>query len=227
MSENPSFRPATPWGWVIWAVRYLRLDLAWRNRLHLEPRDLRCCGVSPRGRASSSSPTTPMRRTSRPAWNSPPLRPPVPLHDEPRGVRRGLRDRRLVAPAPRRFLRGTRRSERGGETLRRRGGEAGTGGARHLPGRGDLLPERPGAAVQERRRRDRDAGRGRGAADPAGLDGIPGPDGHQVPLPPAHRSPPGAADPPDGAAVSSGASAATRSPEDWASSWRTSCIARR
>ena len=34
MSENPSFRPAIPWVWVIWAVRnYLKLDLAWRNRL--------------------------------------------------------------------------------------------------------------------------------------------------------------------------------------------------
>src|SRR5512132_2528330 len=41
MSEGPSFRPAKPWGWVIWAVQtFLRIDLAWRNRLHLEPRDL-------------------------------------------------------------------------------------------------------------------------------------------------------------------------------------------
>ena len=41
MSGDPSFRPATPWGWVIWAVRnYLRLELAWRNRLRLERRDL-------------------------------------------------------------------------------------------------------------------------------------------------------------------------------------------
>ena len=37
-------------------------------------------------------------------------------------------------------------------------------------------------------------------ARPAGLDRIPGPHGHQVPLPPAHRSGPGAADPLDGAA---------------------------
>ncbi len=41
MEENPSFRPATPWGAVIWAVRnYLKLELAWRNRLRLERRDL-------------------------------------------------------------------------------------------------------------------------------------------------------------------------------------------
>ena len=50
MSENPSFRPARPWGWVIWAVRnYLRLDLAWRNRLRLEPRDLEVLRDLPRG----------------------------------------------------------------------------------------------------------------------------------------------------------------------------------
>ena len=42
MSGDPSFRPATPWGWVIWSVRnYLRLELAWWNRLRLERRDLR------------------------------------------------------------------------------------------------------------------------------------------------------------------------------------------
>ncbi len=41
MSESPTFRPAKPWSWVIWAVQtFLRMDLAWRNRLHLEPRDL-------------------------------------------------------------------------------------------------------------------------------------------------------------------------------------------
>ena len=50
MSENPGFRPATPWGWVIWAVRnYLRLDLAWRNRLHLGHRDLQVLRNLPRG----------------------------------------------------------------------------------------------------------------------------------------------------------------------------------
>lgn len=41
MSESPTFRPAKPWGWMIWAVRtFIRIDLAWRNRLHLKPRDL-------------------------------------------------------------------------------------------------------------------------------------------------------------------------------------------
>jgi 1-acyl-sn-glycerol-3-phosphate acyltransferase len=41
MSEGPSFRPAKPWGWVIGAVQtFLRWDLAWRNRLYLELRDL-------------------------------------------------------------------------------------------------------------------------------------------------------------------------------------------
>ncbi|MGC8644572.1 MAG: lysophospholipid acyltransferase family protein [Isosphaeraceae bacterium] len=50
MSENPTFRPATPWGWVIWAVRnYLRVDLAWRNRLRLERRDLQVLQNLPLG----------------------------------------------------------------------------------------------------------------------------------------------------------------------------------
>ena len=50
MSENPSFRPAIPWAWVIWAVRnYLKFDLAWRNRLHLDRRDLRVLRNFPRG----------------------------------------------------------------------------------------------------------------------------------------------------------------------------------
>jgi 1-acyl-sn-glycerol-3-phosphate acyltransferase len=49
MSESPTFRPATPWGWVIWAVQtFLRLDLAWRNQLHLEPRDLEVLRDLPR-----------------------------------------------------------------------------------------------------------------------------------------------------------------------------------
>ena len=47
---NLGFRPAMPWGWVIWAVRnYLRLDLAWRNRLRLERRDLQVLRDLPRG----------------------------------------------------------------------------------------------------------------------------------------------------------------------------------
>jgi 1-acyl-sn-glycerol-3-phosphate acyltransferase len=50
MSESPSFRPAKPWGWVIWAVQtFLRFDLAWRNQLHLEPRDLEMLRDLPQG----------------------------------------------------------------------------------------------------------------------------------------------------------------------------------
>ena len=34
MSDGPSFRPAKPWGWVIWAVQtFLRFDLARRNQV--------------------------------------------------------------------------------------------------------------------------------------------------------------------------------------------------
>jgi hypothetical protein len=37
-------------GWVIWAVQtFLRFDLAWRNRLQLEPRDLEVLRDLPRG----------------------------------------------------------------------------------------------------------------------------------------------------------------------------------
>ena len=72
MSEGPSFRPAKPWGWVIGAVQtFLRFELAWRNRLHLERRDLDMLRACRRGRASSSPPTTPIRRTSKSAWNCP------------------------------------------------------------------------------------------------------------------------------------------------------------
>ena len=49
MKEGPSFRPAAPAGWVIWAVQtYLRLDLAWRNRLRLEGRNLQALRELPR-----------------------------------------------------------------------------------------------------------------------------------------------------------------------------------
>ena len=42
MSESTRFRPAAPSGCVIWAVlTYLRLDLAWRNRLRLDLCDLK------------------------------------------------------------------------------------------------------------------------------------------------------------------------------------------
>jgi 1-acyl-sn-glycerol-3-phosphate acyltransferase len=41
MSANPAFRAAKPCGWVIRVVQtYLQLILAWRNRLHLDQRDL-------------------------------------------------------------------------------------------------------------------------------------------------------------------------------------------
>ena len=44
------FDPPTPWGWVIWAVRnYLRLELAWRNRLRVEKRDLQVLRDLPQG----------------------------------------------------------------------------------------------------------------------------------------------------------------------------------
>ncbi len=47
--QGPSFRPARPWGWVIRAVQtFLRFDLAWRNRLHLGPRDLEVLRSLPR-----------------------------------------------------------------------------------------------------------------------------------------------------------------------------------
>jgi hypothetical protein len=41
MSDVPTFRPAKPWGWLIRAVQtFLRFDLSWRDRLHLDPGDL-------------------------------------------------------------------------------------------------------------------------------------------------------------------------------------------
>jgi 1-acyl-sn-glycerol-3-phosphate acyltransferase len=47
---NPTFRPAKPIGWVIRGARVLNcLDLAWRNRLHLEKRDLEILRSIPRG----------------------------------------------------------------------------------------------------------------------------------------------------------------------------------
>ena len=50
MSENPAFRPAKPLGWVIRAVQtYLRVDLAWGNRLRLDQRDLEVLRSFPRG----------------------------------------------------------------------------------------------------------------------------------------------------------------------------------
>ena len=50
MSEGPNFRPARPWGWVIRAVQtFLRFDLAWWNRLYIEPRDLDLLRTLPPG----------------------------------------------------------------------------------------------------------------------------------------------------------------------------------
>lgn len=50
MSEGPNFRPAKPWGWVIWAVQtYLRFELGWWNRVHLEPRELGILRALPEG----------------------------------------------------------------------------------------------------------------------------------------------------------------------------------
>jgi 1-acyl-sn-glycerol-3-phosphate acyltransferase len=50
MSESTRFRPAAPSGFVLWAVQtYLRLDLAWRNRLQLELCDLKTLKGLPSG----------------------------------------------------------------------------------------------------------------------------------------------------------------------------------
>lgn len=50
MSKDSTFRPAKPWGWVIRVVQtYLRFDLFWRNRVHLEPRDLEVLRALPAG----------------------------------------------------------------------------------------------------------------------------------------------------------------------------------
>jgi len=47
--ENPTFRPAKPIGWVIGGAQILnRLDLAWRDRLCLEERDLQVLRALPR-----------------------------------------------------------------------------------------------------------------------------------------------------------------------------------
>src|SRR5580704_5712601 len=50
IAESPTFRPAKPVGWVIRGAQVLnRLDLAWRNRLRLERRDLEVLRAIPRG----------------------------------------------------------------------------------------------------------------------------------------------------------------------------------
>ena len=48
MAEDSTFRPAKPCGWVIGVVQtFLRLELSWRNRLRIEPRDLDMLGDIP------------------------------------------------------------------------------------------------------------------------------------------------------------------------------------
>jgi 1-acyl-sn-glycerol-3-phosphate acyltransferase len=50
MPETSSFRPAKPPGWVIRGALIInRLDLAWRNRLRIEPRDLQVLRDLPPG----------------------------------------------------------------------------------------------------------------------------------------------------------------------------------
>lgn len=50
MAEVPIFRPAKPWEWVIRAVQtFVRFDLFWRNRVHLESRDLELLRDLPAG----------------------------------------------------------------------------------------------------------------------------------------------------------------------------------
>jgi hypothetical protein len=49
-SERPAFRPAKSPGLVIWVARFLNpLDLSWRNRLRIEPRDLEVLRGMPSG----------------------------------------------------------------------------------------------------------------------------------------------------------------------------------
>jgi 1-acyl-sn-glycerol-3-phosphate acyltransferase len=50
MSETSRFRPAKTPGFIIWGARILnRLDLAWRNRLRIEPSELEVLRALPRG----------------------------------------------------------------------------------------------------------------------------------------------------------------------------------
>ena len=112
MSENTTFRPATPQRWVLWPVQtYLRLDLAWRNRLRLERRDLEVLRDLPRGAG--------IILTSN--------------HADETDFKACLE---LSRRCNRRFL----------YMMNSRGRETGTGSARRLPGRGNLLPERSGSA---------------------------------------------------------------------------------
>lgn len=50
MSADTSFQPAKPWGWVIRVVQtFLRVQLAWWNRFHIDPRDLTLLQSIPEG----------------------------------------------------------------------------------------------------------------------------------------------------------------------------------
>ena len=83
IAESPSFRPAKPIGWVIADAEILnRVDLAWRNRLRLEERDLEILRASSRGRDHPR--LQPCRRDG---YEGVPriiaaLPPPISLHDE-------------------------------------------------------------------------------------------------------------------------------------------------
>ena len=229
MSESTRFRPAVPSGFVLWAVQtYLRLDLAWRNRLHLELCDLKTLRGLPRERvfilASNHADETDFkaclelsRRCNRRFL----------YHDESRGVRRRLRYRRLVAPAPGCFFRRTRRPERPGKTLRYRGLEAGDEEMLVIFPEGEIYylndlvqPFKSGVvdigmqAVIESRRTQPDW--------TAYLVPMAIKYRYRQPIRPA----PGAEDPIDGAASLSANPRLTRCRDDWLSLWRNSCIAK-
>ena len=202
ISENPTFRPAKPVGWVIWGAQILnRLDLAWRNRLRLEQRDLEVLRALPRGAgiilASNHADETDMKaclELSRRCRRRFLYMMNREAFDEGFGIA-GWWLQRL----------GSFSVERGGHNdeakryaidVVKRGQEVlvifPEGEIYYL---NDLVqPFKSGAveigmqAVVEARR------------DAARLDRLPGPDGHQVSLPPAHSSCPGAEDPLDGAA---------------------------
>ena len=189
-SGGPTFRPAKPVGWVIRGAQILnRLDLAWRNRLRLEERDLEVLRAIPRGAgiilASNHADETDMKaclELSRRCRRRFLYMMNREAFDEGSGVA-GWWLQRLGAFSV----------ERGGQNevakryaidVVKRGQEVlvifPEGEIYYL---NDLVqPFKSGAveigmqAVVEQRR-----------AQP-GLDRLPGPAGHQVSLPPAHRS---------------------------------------
>ena len=112
MSETPTdsggaaFLPAKPVGWVIRGARILnRIDLAWRNRLRLGKRDLEVLQALPLSAGiilvSNHADETDMKaclELSRRCRRRFLFMMNREAFDE------GCRDRRLVAPAPRRIL---------------------------------------------------------------------------------------------------------------------------